>query len=69
MSFANLLSLGRKRFFFEKKKQKTFGPAGAGNGRANVPRSKSFFASFFSKKEVLTYLSSIGRNSRFSGPV
>jgi hypothetical protein len=41
---------GRKRFFFEKKKQKTFGPAGFDEGGARAPRSKSFFASFFSKK-------------------
>ncbi len=27
----------RKRFFFEKKKQKTFGPAGVGNSRAKLP--------------------------------
>jgi hypothetical protein len=45
----------RKRFFFEKKKQKTFCPAGCGEGRANAPRSKSFFASFFSKKEALSW--------------
>jgi hypothetical protein len=45
-----------KRFFFEKKKQKTFAPAGVGSGVATTRRSKSFFASFFSKKEALTCL-------------
>jgi hypothetical protein len=34
-----------KRFFFEKKKQKTFGPAGAGTSPATAPRSEVFFAS------------------------
>jgi hypothetical protein len=29
---------GRKRFFFEKKNQKTFGPAGLGNGGAKARR-------------------------------
>jgi hypothetical protein len=43
-----------KRFFFEKKNQKTFGPAGCGNAGAESRRTKSFFASFFSKKEALT---------------
>jgi hypothetical protein len=32
------LALVRKRFFFEKKKQKTFGPAGCGNGGAKSRR-------------------------------
>jgi hypothetical protein len=45
-----------KRFFFEKKKQKTSGPGGVRDTDANIPRSRSFFASFFSKKEVLTCL-------------
>jgi hypothetical protein len=48
----------RKRFFFEKKKQKTFALAGSGSGRARARRSKSFFASFFSKKEVSYFPSS-----------
>jgi hypothetical protein len=43
-----------KSFFFEKKKQKTSAPAGFGAGVATARRTKSFFASFFSKKEVLT---------------
>jgi hypothetical protein len=43
-------------FFFEKKNQKTLGPAGAGPIHARARRTKSFFAarrpgSFFSKKE------------------
>jgi hypothetical protein len=45
----------RKRFFFEKKKQKTFGPAGAGTRAPQPAGSRSFFASFFSKKEALAF--------------
>ncbi len=46
---------GRKRFFFEKKKQKTFGPAGPGTFSAKSPSKQSFFCFFFvHKKEVLT---------------
>jgi hypothetical protein len=41
-----------KRFFFEKKNQKTFAPAGVGTGRATAPSKRKFFASFF-KKEAL----------------
>jgi hypothetical protein len=37
----------------KKSNQKTFAPAGAGTGRASARKSKSFFASFFSKKEAL----------------
>jgi hypothetical protein len=45
-----------KRFFFEKKKQKTFGPAGVGDSVARARRSKVFFASFlFTKKKTLLY--------------
>jgi hypothetical protein len=46
--------VGSKRFFFEKKNQKTSAPGGCGIGGATAPRSRSFFASFFSKKEVLS---------------
>jgi hypothetical protein len=49
-----------KRFFFEKKKQKTFGPWGRWRGRASARRCKSFFASFFSKKEALSSLQAAG---------
>ncbi len=42
---------GRKDFFFEKKKQKTFENLGAPERPARVQRGKSFFGSFFSKKE------------------
>jgi hypothetical protein len=42
-----------KRFFFEKKNQKTSGPAGFGIAGATTHRTKNFFASFFMKKEVL----------------
>jgi hypothetical protein len=50
-----------KKFFFEKKNQKTFGPAGIGPTGARARRTESFFAarrpgSFFSKKEVLACL-------------
>jgi len=45
-------------FFFEKKNQKIFGPLRAlfGPPAFQTPReaAKSFFASFFSKKEVLS---------------
>jgi hypothetical protein len=43
-------------FFFEKKNQKTFALGGAGpcGSPRHCPGSKSFFASFFSKKEALT---------------
>jgi hypothetical protein len=44
---------GIKRFFFEKKNQKTFRPAGCGNTVATARRNQSFFASFCSQKEVL----------------
>ena len=51
----------RKRFFFEKKNQKTFAPlagaCGADVATRNVPVKKSFFASFCSQKEVLLFLS------------
>jgi hypothetical protein len=39
-----------KRFFFEKKNQKTFGPAGCGNGDAKAPNEQKFFGSFFQKR-------------------
>jgi len=44
-----------KKFFFEKKNQKTFVNWGLCPWRRQrrAKRSKSFFASFFSKKEVL----------------
>jgi hypothetical protein len=43
-----------KRFFFEKKKQKTFGPGGVGPAAATARRTKVFFASFlFTKKKSL----------------
>jgi hypothetical protein len=41
----------RKRFFFEKKKQKTFGPAGVGK-RAPQPPGAEVFCFFFSKKHA-----------------
>jgi hypothetical protein len=41
---------GRKAFFFEKKKQKTFIPS-AQPYQHSASRKKSFFGSFFSKKE------------------
>jgi hypothetical protein len=42
-----------KNFFFEKKKQKTSAHWGLGDAAATTRRTKSFFASFFSKKEGL----------------
>ena len=46
----------RKRFFFEKKKQKTFSPfASRPPGETPQRMDKSFFGSFFSKKEPLAY--------------
>jgi hypothetical protein len=36
--------------FLKKSNQKTFGPAGCGNGQANAHQSRSFFGYFFSKK-------------------
>jgi hypothetical protein len=46
------LSKAGKRFFFEKKKQKTFAPAGAGTSRANAHIMQKFFASFFQKRST-----------------
>jgi hypothetical protein len=40
----------RKRFFFEKKKQKTFAPAGFGTIRAKSHSKQKFFCFFFFKK-------------------
>jgi hypothetical protein len=44
--------VGDKRFFFEKKKQKTSGPAGCGNTRANGTGSESFLLLFFQKRSA-----------------
>jgi hypothetical protein len=41
--------------FLKKSNQKIFGPAGGDNAFATARRTKSFFASFFSKKEALAY--------------
>jgi len=41
------------RFFFEKKKQKTFAPAGCGDSRASAHRKQKFFGYFFNK--VIAY--------------
>jgi len=51
----------RKRFFFEKKKQKTFAPGGSGPASASARRTESFFASIFSKKEAFTFLMYVTR--------
>jgi hypothetical protein len=45
---------GVKRFFFEKKKQKTFGLAGCGDVRGKANNSRSFLLLFF-KKEALAF--------------
>jgi hypothetical protein len=42
--------------FLKKRTKKLLLVAGGGSGVARARKSKSFFASFFSKKEVLTYL-------------
>jgi hypothetical protein len=48
-----------KRFFFEKKKQKTSAPAGLGIAAATARRTKVFFASFlFTKKRSPSFLDS-----------
>jgi hypothetical protein len=48
---------GRKSLLFlKKKKQKNFYPFGAGSTDGRVPCDKSFFASFFSKKEDSAFL-------------
>jgi hypothetical protein len=39
----------RKRFFFEKKKQKTFANCGLWRAVAQARRSKSFLVTFFQK--------------------
>jgi hypothetical protein len=44
---------GIKRFFFEKKNQKTFGPAGCGNPVATARRNQSFLLLFVHKKKCL----------------
>jgi hypothetical protein len=40
---------GRKRFFFEKKNQKTFDPLGWASQPAPKPNDQTFFAAFFQK--------------------
>jgi hypothetical protein len=45
----------RKNFFFEKKKQKTFAPKPELLNAPAAHARKSFFATFFSKKVVLSY--------------
>jgi hypothetical protein len=44
------LGQASKHFYFEKKKQKTFAPAGCGNSRASAHGKQKFFGYFFSKK-------------------
>jgi hypothetical protein len=41
---------GSKRFFFEKKKQKTFDYGGMRRGRCQSPQDQKFFGSFFQKR-------------------
>jgi len=45
---------GIKRFFFEKKKQKTFAILGRWRFHVRGLTKHSFFVAFFSKKEALT---------------
>jgi hypothetical protein len=42
--------------FLKKISKKILLLGGSGDGRAKARRSESFFASFFSKKEALTYV-------------
>jgi hypothetical protein len=42
-------------FCEQKRSKKNFALAGCGAFRANAPRSGRFFASFFSKKEALSF--------------
>jgi hypothetical protein len=46
----------RKRFFFEKKKQKTFANWGPWQARANARRTKSFLLLFFKKEALSSFL-------------
>jgi hypothetical protein len=48
--------MDRKNFFFEKKKQKTSGPAGCGSVVASAPREQKFFGSFFQKRTAFFFL-------------
>jgi hypothetical protein len=48
-------SKGRKSFFFEKKKQKTFGPWGLWRWSGHSPPLAKVFLLLFSKKEALTF--------------
>jgi hypothetical protein len=50
-----------KRFFSEKKKQKTFAPAGVGNAGAPARSKRKFFASFFQKRSAF-----FPKSARFS---
>ncbi len=45
-----------KLFFFEKNNQKTFDRLTPSSGERSAQRNESFFASFFTKKEVLACL-------------
>jgi hypothetical protein len=53
------LTCRRKRFFFEKKKQKTFANCGMRRACANARRSGSFLLLFFQKKQRLSYLNAL----------
>jgi hypothetical protein len=52
-------SKASKRFFFEKKKQKTFAPAGCGISGANAHGKQKFFGYFFQKNNCLLLTSFI----------
>jgi hypothetical protein len=41
-----------KRFFFEKKNQKTFAPGGSDTAGARARNKQKFFASFFQKRSA-----------------
>jgi hypothetical protein len=46
------MSEGSKKFFFEKKNQKTFGPAGVGDAIATARRTKFFCFFLFTKRSA-----------------
>jgi hypothetical protein len=56
--------VGRKRFFFEKKKQKTFIYWGICRWRCLGPKERKFFASFFQKRSAFFFLTFVDAGIR-----
>jgi hypothetical protein len=54
---AEILARWRQQalLFVIKKKQKNFGPAGCGSGRANARGKQKFFGSFFQKRTAFFF--------------